>query len=76
MVRNDNTMIRESSYSLYVNVFPVSFPLEILVDKINCTNCHVNLGRYNWNGVKCDCEADIIPGFLLRRSTVDVPLGF
>ncbi|XP_022655236.1 dual specificity protein phosphatase MPK-4-like isoform X2 [Varroa jacobsoni] len=46
------------------------------LDRINCPKCHRCLGRYNWNGLFCECGGEYDAGFILTRSSIDQPSGW
>lgn len=42
-----------------------------LEGRLECPKCRSNVGKYAWQGMRCSCNAWIVPGISLSRSRVD-----
>ena len=42
-----------------------------LEGRLECPKCKSNVGKYAWQGLRCTCNAWIVPGISLSRSRVD-----
>ena len=42
-----------------------------LEGRLECPKCKSNVGKYAWQGLRCTCNAWVVPGISLSRSRVD-----
>ena len=42
-----------------------------LEGRIECPNCHSNVGKYAWQGMQCSCGDWMVPGISLSKSRID-----
>lgn len=47
--------------------------------RLECPKCKTNVGKYAWQGMKCNCGEWVVPGISLAKSRVDemsaTPIG-
>ena len=39
--------------------------------RLECPKCHVNVGKYAWQGMQCSCSEWVVPGISLLKGRVD-----
>lgn len=42
-----------------------------LEGRIECPNCHSNVGKYAWQGMQCSCGDWLVPGISLAKGRID-----
>jgi dual specificity phosphatase 12 len=42
-----------------------------LEGRIECPNCHSNVGKYAWQGMQCSCGEWLVPGISLSKGRID-----